>query len=161
MNNIKGVEGSLQEMAGQGLITANDMRNAMFMSAEDIEHSFASAPMTFGQVWTRIMNVASIACQPLLNALNFMADNFSIIGPIVLGVAAAIGFLAVAINWAKISYAIVTNATALWAGAQKLLNTVMALSPLSLAVLGIILLIAVIYAVVGAILSNKKSEKIL
>ena len=48
MNNIRGVEGSLQEMAGQGLITANDMRNAMFMSAGDIEESFASAPMTFG-----------------------------------------------------------------------------------------------------------------
>lgn len=49
MNNIRGVEGSLQEMAGQGLITTNDMRNAMFMSVEDIEQSFASAPMTFGQ----------------------------------------------------------------------------------------------------------------
>ena len=161
MNNIRGVEGSLQEMAGQGFITANDMRNAMFMSAGDIEQGFSSAPMTFGQVWTRIMNVASMACQPLLDALNFIADNFSIIAPIIFGVAAAIGFLAVAINWASISYALVTNATKLWVGAQKLLNTVMSLSPLSLVVLGIILLITVIYAVVGAILSNKKSEKIL
>ena len=40
MNNIKGVEGNLQSMAAQGIITAEDIKNAMFMSSGQIEESF-------------------------------------------------------------------------------------------------------------------------
>ena len=40
MNNIKGVEGNLQGMAAQGIITAEDIKNAMFMSSGQIEESF-------------------------------------------------------------------------------------------------------------------------
>ena len=49
MNNVKGVKGNLQNMAAQGMISAEDIKNAMFMSSGQIEESFASAPMTFGQ----------------------------------------------------------------------------------------------------------------
>ena len=48
MNNVRGVEGNLQNMAAQGMISAEDIKNAMFMSSGQIEESFASAPMTFG-----------------------------------------------------------------------------------------------------------------
>lgn len=75
---------------------------------------------------------------------NFIADNWSIISPIIYGIAAA---LAVYYGWQLLCAA----ATGMMQLAQTALNAVMSANPVMLVVLGIIALIAVIFAVCNAI----------
>lgn len=92
------------------------------------------------------------------NAVSGVIDFFSEYRPIILGVAGAIAILTVAMNTAKISMlaqevmlnilmikeAIVAGATKIWAGAQALLNAVMAANPIVLIVAGIMILVGAI-----------------
>ena len=171
MNNIKGVEGNLQSMAAQGIITAEDIKNAMFMSSGQIEESFASAPMTFGQIWDRVMNLASLACIPLLGMINLLAQNWAWLGPIVLGVATTLGILFFAIkgvsiasaiaktvtkgltiaqNLMKIGYYSLSGSTQAATIAQNVFNSTLIASPIVWFILLIVGLISIIYAAVGA-----------
>lgn len=77
-------------------------------------------------------------------AAGFVADNWSVIGPIVYGVAA---MLAVYYGWMLL----VKGATVAFTIVQGVLNAVMSMNPIMLIVLGIILLISIIYAVCSAI----------
>lgn len=80
----------------------------------------------------------------LVDGANMIAENWSWIGPIVYGVAAA---LAVYYGWQLLCAA----ATGIMALKQTILNAVMNANPVMLVVLAIIMLIAVIFAVCNAI----------
>ena len=135
--------GEMRELASEGAITADIVKNAILGAAEETNAAFASMPMTWAQVWTSMQNVALQALQPVLNAVSWLASNLDIVAPIVLGVAAAIGTLTVAINGAKI-------ATAAMTAAQNMLNIVMTANPIGLVVAGIALLVGALYAGVAA-----------
>lgn len=135
--------GEMRELASEGAITADVVKNAILGAAEETNAAFASMPMTWTQVWTSMQNVALQALQPVLNAASWLASNLDIVAPIVLGVAAAIGTLTVAINGAKI-------ATAAMTAAQNMLNLVMTANPIGLVVAGIALLVGALYAGVAA-----------
>lgn len=74
----------------------------------------------------------------------FIADNWSIIGPIVYGVAAA---LAVYYGWQMLCAA----ATGVMSVAQGILNAIMSANPIMIVVLAVIALIAIFYAAVAAV----------
>lgn len=135
--------GEMRELASEGAITADVVKNAILGAAEETNAAFASMPMTWAQVWTSMQNVALQALQPVLNAVSWLASNLDIVAPIVLGVAAAIGTLTVAINGAKI-------ATAAMTAAQNMLNLVMTTNPIGLVVAGLALLVGALYAGVAA-----------
>ena len=135
--------GEMRELASEGAITADAVKNAILGAAEETNAAFASMPMTWAQVWTSMQNVALQALQPVLNAVSWLASNLDIVAPIVLGVAAAIGTLTVAINGAKM-------ATAAMTAAQNMLNLVMTANPIGLVVAGIALLVGALYAGVAA-----------
>ena len=135
--------GEMRELASEGAITADVVKNAILGAAEETNAAFASMPMTWAQVWTSMQNVALQALQPVLNAVSWLASNLDIVAPIVLGVAASIGTLTVAINGAKI-------ATAAMTAAQNMLNLVMTANPIGLVVAGIALLVGALYAGVAA-----------
>lgn len=135
--------GEMRELASEGAITADVVKNAILGAAEETNAAFASMPMTWAQVWTSMQNVALQALQPVLNAVSWLASNLDIVAPIVLGVAAAIGTLTVAINGAKI-------ATTAMIAAQNMLNLVMTANPIGLVVAGIALLVGALYAGVAA-----------
>lgn len=82
-------EGSIKSYAEQGLITADVVKNALLSVADETNAKFASMPMTWGQVWTLMGNVALQALNPVLTGVNWIANNIDIIGPLVLGVAGA------------------------------------------------------------------------
>lgn len=136
--------GKLREMAAEGQITADIVKNALLSATGDINAQFEQMPMTWGQVWTSVMNGLYYASIPLLNFINLLANNWSVIAPLVLGVAGAL-----AVYWLATSG--VTMATKAWGAAQAFLNGVMALNPVFLIIMGVILLISLIYAVVAAI----------
>lgn len=174
--------GSLKELASEGKITAEIVKNAMFKAADDIDQKFNNMPVTYDQLWTNFQNDALKAFQPVLQNLNeianserfqgfinsfinslyilaaavnyvldifmsigsFIYDNWSILGPLILGIAGALGVLAAALIFTKLATLAVTAAQWLW-------NTAMAFSPITWIIVAIILLIALFYAVVAAI----------
>ena len=135
--------GEMRELASEGAVTADVVKNAILGAAEETNAAFASMPMTWARVWTSMQNVALQALQPVLNAISWLASNLDIVAPIVLGVAAAMGTLAVAINGAKM-------ATAAMTAAQNILNLVMTANPIGLVVAGLALLVGALYAGVAA-----------
>lgn len=67
--------GKIREMASDGQITADIVKNAMFAAADDIDAKFNSMPMTWGQLWTYYSNQALMTFQPVLQRLNEMAND--------------------------------------------------------------------------------------
>lgn len=140
-------KGELRDLAADGLITADIVKNAMFEAAAETNARFESIPMTWADVWTQATNIAVMALQPLLEGINWLANNLEVVAPLVLGFGGAIGILILLANWANICAA----ATSMWAAAQKMLNAAWATSPLLVIVALIILLIGLIFAVVAAV----------
>lgn len=134
--------GQLRELGSQGVITADIVKNALFAAAEETNAAFENTPMTWAQLWTAASNTAIRAMDPLLAAINWVANNLQTLGPIVLSTGAAFGILLLAANWTNI----LTFATQKAAAAQAFLNAVMAANPAALAAAGVLLLVAALYA---------------
>lgn len=126
--------GSIREMASEGLITADIVRDAMLGAADEIDRQFEALPMTWGDVWQSLQNTALKQFLPVFDRLSelassdavaqfaagaetalkaaasaalflvdlmagaagFIAENWSVIGPIVYGL---IGALALCVAW--------------------------------------------------------------
>lgn len=156
--------GEIREMASEGQITADVVKNALLGSAEEIDAQFQSMPMTWGQVWTGAMNQLLYASQPLLQFINLLAQNWSTLEPIVLGVAAAVGLYVVALGAYKTvsaasavagavhaaSLAMQSGMTFTATAAQYGFNAALLACPLTWIVLIIIAVIAAIYALTAA-----------
>lgn len=138
--------GEMRNLASEGAITAEIMKNSMFWAADEINKKYEQVPMTWADVWNSFKNTATMALQPVLNAINWLANNIQIIAPIVLGLATAFGVFLIAANWIQICAAVTNFLTT----AQAMLGAVMATvwGPI---VIVIVLVIAAIYAVVAAI----------
>lgn len=95
--------GELREMGSQGQITADIVKNALFAAAEDTNAEFEKTPMTWAQVWTVASNTAIRALDPLLTAINWVANNMESIAPAALAFAAALGVVTIAANASKIA----------------------------------------------------------
>ena len=86
----------MRKLASEGLVTADIVKNAMFAAAEETNKKFKEMPWTWGQVFTVFKNYAMLAMRPILYIVSGLANNISIIGPLVLASAAAFGAYAVA-----------------------------------------------------------------
>lgn len=69
-----GVE-KIREMAADGQLSADVIKNAMLAAADETNAKFEQMPMTFGQVATSIKNQALMQFQPILNKLNEIANS--------------------------------------------------------------------------------------
>lgn len=133
--------GELKDLASEGVITAEIVKNAMFASADEINDKFNSMPMTFSQIWTSFQNSAYMAFQPVLTRLNEIANSdafqtfvngaagaLSTVAGIVLDifnlVASVGGFIGE--NWSIIQPIImgIVTALGLYYGAMLLYNTI-------------------------------------
>lgn len=157
--------GKIRQMASDGEITAGIVKNALLGATDEINAQFESMPMTWGQVWTGVMNELIYASQPLLEFINMLANNWSILEPIVIGAATAVGLYTAALLIGKgvmaasaAITAIQTAMTTSWSiatfqatVAQQGLNAALLACPITWILLIIIAVIAAIYAVVAAI----------
>lgn len=194
--------GKIREMASDGEITADIVKNAMLGATDEINTQFESIPMTFAQIWQGFQNVAMVAFQPIFQRLNdianseafqtfvngaitamaifadivlnifdmvglvggFIADNWSVIAPLILGVVAALALytaamsiihgIHLAVAAAQTIHAAMTTA---WSAAtfvatmqQHGLNAALAACPITWIIVLIIALIAIIFAVAQA-----------
>lgn len=202
--------GQIKEMASEGEITADIVKNAMFAATDEINAKFEEMPMTWGQLGTSFQNQALMIFQPVLQRLNdmanssqmqtsitgvmnalsgvatvaltvvdimatggaFIVDNWSVIAPIIGGVATALGIYTIALGAYNAAQAISnglkaaaalrdsvhaaalamqTGMTFTATAAQYGFNAALLACPLTWILLIIIAVIAAIYAVVAAI----------
>lgn len=139
--------GELREMGSQGQITADIVKNALFAAAEDTNAEFEKTPMTWAQVWTVASNTAIRALDPLLTAINWVANNLDVAIPLVISLGTAFVVMLIAANWTNI----LTFATEKAAAAQVFLNAVMSANPAALAAVGVLVLVAAFYAGIAAV----------
>lgn len=91
--------GQIRKMAGEGQITADIVKQAMFASADDINAKFDAMPMTWGQVWTNMSNAAVKRMQPVLDKINELANNdqFQVFAEKAVGALASISIILLSI----------------------------------------------------------------
>lgn len=138
--------GELREMGSQGQITADIVKNALFAAAKDTNEEFEKTPMTWAQVWTVASNTAVRALDPLLTAINWVANNLDVAIPLVVSLGAAFGVLLIAANWTNI----LATATKTAASMQAFYNAVMAANPIALTAAAVLALVAALYGGVAA-----------
>ena len=157
--------GQLRSMAAEGKITADIVKNALIGATGDINAQFESMPMTWGQVWNGVMNELYQLSVPVLEVISALAENWSVIEPIVIAAAVAVGlytaamiaYKAVAGGMAAIesiraaATAMSTGATFAATAAQYGFNAALWACPITWILAIIIAVIAAIYAVVAAI----------
>ena len=80
----------VSEMASQGQISAEVLKNSMLASAGDIESNISSMPMTWADIWTGIVNNVLEISKPLLEFVNLLANNWKKLSPIIFVVTAAL-----------------------------------------------------------------------
>ena len=161
-------EGSIKEHAQEGKVTAEIVKNALFSVAEETDAKFNNMSRTWGQVWTQWANIALRASQPLLAVVNWLANNISIIGPIVLGVGAAFLVFQVAAHWTQIAafataayhavvnllsigFGVLTGNTAAASAAVFTFNSALLASPITWIIMCVLIVIGLIYAAVAAV----------
>ena len=167
--------GEMRELASQGGLTADVVKNALLSAADETNTKFAQMPMTFGQTMTQLGNYAIMAFQPVLQQLNAFI-NSPLFEQLKVNLAGAISSIAsfasqalnvvaqviqwIADNWGVIQ-PILTGivagflawqvATGLVAAAQAILNFVLAASPLTWIILAIVAIVAAIAMWISAV----------
>lgn len=68
-------KGKLKDMAADGKITADIVKNAMFAAADETNAKFEQMPKTFNQIWTSFQNTALMAFQPVLKRMNEIGNS--------------------------------------------------------------------------------------
>lgn len=86
--------GKIRELAQEGKITSQIVKNAMFATAEETNAKFAQMPMTFSDVSAVIGNTLLQTFEPALQIIGrgaqFIYDNWSVLEPVFWGVASAL-----------------------------------------------------------------------
>lgn len=160
-------EGSIKQYAQEGEVTAEVVKNALFAVADETNAKFEAMPMTWSQVWTQMGNTALGAVQPLLNGVNWLANNLAIIGPVVLGLGSAFLVFQTAVHWTQIAeaaagsyhlvvnlltigFGVLTGNTAAASAAVMEFNSALFASPATWAAMAMLVLVGVLYGVVAA-----------
>ena len=167
-------KGKLKDMAAEGKITADIVKNAVLAAADDTNARFEAMPKTFAQTFQSMKNQALVAFQPVLKRLNellnsekfqafvdnaislitklagavlyafdliasignFIADNWSVIAPIIGVVASAVAAYTV-ITWAF------NTAQTIATAAQNLFNSALWACPVTWIIAALLILVAV------------------
>ena len=137
--------GQIREMAAEGQISSEIVKNALLSAAEETDAKFAQMPMTWGQVFTSVKNQALMAFQPVLDKINEIANNpdFQVFASNAVGALSTIamyllqimefaGMVATFIgeNWSIIAPIVmgIVTALGLYAGASMIINTINGIS---------------------------------
>lgn len=161
-------EGSIKSYAEKGAVSATVVKNALLSIADETNAKFNGMAMTWGQVWTQMGNIALKVTRPLLTAINWLANNLSVIGPILLGLGAAFLVFQVAAHWTQIAavataayhavvnllsigFGVLTGNTAAASAAVFTFNSALLASPITWIIMLITVVIGLLYGVVAII----------
>jgi tape measure domain-containing protein len=161
-------EGSIKSYAEKGAVSATVVKNALLSIADETNAKFNGMAMTWGQVWTQMGNIALKVTRPLLTAINWLANNLSVIGPILLGLGAAFLVFQVAAHWTQIAavataayhavvnllsigFGVLTGNIAAASAAVFTFNSALLASPITWIIMLIAVVIGLLYGVVAII----------
>lgn len=161
-------EGSIKSYAEKGAVSATVVKNALLSIADETNAKFNGMAMTWGRVWTQMGNIALKVTRPLLTAINWLANNLSVIGPILLGLGAAFLVFQVAAHWTQIAavataayhavvnllsigFGVLTGNTAAASAAVFTFNSALLASPITWIIMLIAVVIGLLYGVVAII----------
>ena len=98
MINVQKAEGTMKDWSAQGILTADVIKNALFMAGEDINNMFETLPLTFADVGNKISREALKAFGPVIEKVNNLinTDGFERIINTVIG---GIYLLAGGLEW--------------------------------------------------------------
>ena len=161
-------EGSIKSYAEKGAVSATVVKNALLSIADETNAKFNGMAMTWGQVWTQMGNIALKVTHPLLTAINWLANNLSVIGPILLGLGTAFLVFQVAAHWTQIAavataayhavvnllsigFGVLTGNTAAASAAVFTFNSALLASPITWIIMLIAVVIGLLYGVVAII----------
>lgn len=161
-------EGSIKSYAEKGAVSATVVKNALLSIADETNAKFNGMAMTWGQMWTQMGNIALKVTQPLLTAINWLANNLSVIGPILLGLGTAFLVFQVAAHWTQIAavataayhavvnllsigFGVLTGNTAAASAAVFTFNSALLASPITWIIMLIAVVIGLLYGVVAII----------
>lgn len=161
-------EGSIKSYAEKGAVSATVVKNALLSIADETNAKFNGMAMTWGQVWTQMGNIALKVTQPLLTDINWLANNLSVIGPILLGLGTAFLVFQVAAHWTQIAavataayhavvnllsigFGVLTGNTAAASAAVFTFNSALLASPITWIIMLIAVVIGLLYGVVAII----------
>lgn len=130
--------GQMKELASQGAVTAEVVKNALFEAADETNDKFAQMPMTWSQVFTSFQNTAIMAMQPVLSAVNALANNFDTIAPVLAGVGAGAAAAAIGLK-------LMAAATWIANGSAKAFFATLLTNPLTYVAIGVGLVVYAIY----------------
>lgn len=65
----------IKDLAQDGKLTAEIVKNAMFASADEINQKFSTLPVTWNETWIMMKNYALMAFQPVLMKINEIANS--------------------------------------------------------------------------------------
>ncbi|WMJ90627.1 tape measure protein [Anaerocolumna sp. MB42-C2] len=88
----------LKALADQGGITADVIKNSMFAASDQINNSFAEAPMTFEDIWTRIQDAGLQAFTGIMEKITEFISNPEF-GQFINGLVIGIDTLVDGISW--------------------------------------------------------------
>jgi len=105
--------GQVRDIAQEGKITADIVKNAMFAAADETNAKFEQMPMTFSQVGTILSNTLLQTFEPVIQGIGrgaqLIYDNWSTLEPIFWGLAAGVGAYAAimavsnAVTWLSVA----------------------------------------------------------
>lgn len=161
-------EGSIKSYAEKGAVSATVVKNALLSIADETNAKFNGMAMTWGQVWTQMGNIALKVTQPLLTAINWLANNLSVIGPLLLGLGTAFLVFQVAAHWTQIAavataayhavvnllsigFGVLTGNTTAASAAVLTFNSALLASPITWIIMLIAVVIGLLYGVVAII----------
>lgn len=143
-------KGKIREMASEGQITSEIVKNAMLSATTDINKQFESMPMTWGQIWTMTTNELLRLSQPLLNFISMLAQHWNTLKPIAIALALSVVVYAGSLVTAKVATLATAAATNISTIAQMGFNAALSACPITWIIIGIIAIITVIYMLAQA-----------
>lgn len=124
----------------------NNVKIAILDFTRGLQGDISNIQGVFGYLGYSLLQIGNI----IQSVASFFTDNWSIIAPIILGIAGAILVYTAATKGAALTTFIAEKATSAWNAVQSIFNTIMGLNPIFIIIGGIILLIAIVFAAVAA-----------
>ena len=167
--------GEMRELASEGGLTAEVVKNALLSAADETNAKFAQLPMTFGQTMNQLKNYAIQAFQPVFQQISSFINSpafeqikvqlASTISAIASFASQALTVIGNVITWVSENWNLVQpilsavvagfiawkTATLAIAAAQAILNLVLYASPLTWIVLAIVAIVAAIAYWIAAV----------
>lgn len=65
----------IKDLSSQGAISADIIKNSLYMAADDINAKFNTMPKTFSDIWNQISGTANMTFAPLFEKVNLMLND--------------------------------------------------------------------------------------